>query len=190
MKINYNLLWTFAIRFIQNSRSRDQAAGVRWIEGVRAVTFGLLIGLVSTIGFASPQHAVKQSADREGQGWFTQDAQHKQDVQLRVDLFLSTTCPHCRAADRFFRQLETKKAWLAVHRYYINEDKVGLDRLNDLVIAQKIKITPFAVPAIFFCDARWLGFDSANKTGKEILNGLTYCHNQLIATGKLTPMTE
>ncbi|OGV51415.1 MAG: hypothetical protein A3F46_05880 [Legionellales bacterium RIFCSPHIGHO2_12_FULL_42_9] len=155
--------------------------------GIQFFLLTALIGFVCPLSFAN-QHQV--SLENNGnQVWFTQNSQHKHDVQLRVDLFLSTTCPHCRAANHFFHQLETKKPWLSVHRYYINKDKVALDRLNDLVIAQQIKINPFAVPAIFFCDARWLGFDNTHNIEKEILKELSYCHKQIVATGLLTPMT-
>lgn len=155
--------------------------------GIWFLLFGACICLVSSLSFANQQHIVKQSTDN--QAWFAQNLHHKQDVQLRVDLFLSTTCPHCLAADQFFHKLETKKTWLLVHRYYVNKDKIALDRLNDLVQSQQIKINPFAVPAIFFCNARWLGFDDAQSAGAEIVKGLNYCHKQISRTGKLTPMT-
>ena len=146
-----------------------------------------MLCLLSPLGVASHSHLAKQNV--ANQAWFTQDPYHKENIQLRVDLFLSSTCPHCLAANQFFHQLESKKKWLSVHRYYVNQDKAALDRFNDLIQAQQITINAFAVPAIFFCDSRWLGFDNENNSGHQLLKSLNYCHQQLVASGKLTPTT-
>ena len=155
--------------------------------GIRFLLLGALLAMTCSLGFANQGDVAPQNTDN--QAWLTQASHHKQDVQLRVDLFLSSTCPHCHAADKFFHHLEAKKPWISVHRYYINKDKTALDHLNQLVQAQKITINPFAVPAIFFCNSRWLGFDSAEGAGAELEKNLTYCRDQITKTGKLTPMT-
>ena len=113
----------------------------------------------------------------------------KQQNKLQVDLFLSTTCPHCFAANQFFYHLESKKPWLSVHRHFINKDKEALEQLNTLVKAQHISVNPFAVPAIFFCNTRWLGFDNEMVAGKAIEKGLNYCHTQVMKTGRLSAAT-
>lgn len=118
--------------------------------------------------------------------WFSQD-QNKQ-VKLRVDLFLSSLCPHCHKADEFFRTLESKKPWLEVHRYVINEDKAALEFLNQRL--QQQQVDSFAMPAIFFCDSRWVGFDDEGKTGRELLKALNYCHQQIVERGQLTALTR
>ena len=76
-----------------------------------------------------------------------------------------------------------------MHRYYINTDTQALERLNQLDAAQKITINPFAVPAIFFCNIRWLGFDSKANTGEVLLKKLQYCRHQISKTGQLSPTT-
>ena len=121
--------------------------------------------------------------------WYEQDAHDKQSIQLRVDLMLSSDCPHCRAADHFFRRFEKKNHWVSVHRYYINQDKSALDHFNHLLRAESIQMNMFGVPAVFFCNARWLGFDKAHHSAKGIVNALNYCHDQIIASGSLTQST-
>ncbi|WP_026069530.1 thioredoxin domain-containing protein [Legionella tunisiensis] len=78
--------------------------------------------------------------------WFSQN-QNKQ-VKLRVDLFLSSLCPHCKKADEFFRTLEAKTPWIEVHRYIVNEDKAALEFFNQRL--QQQHVDSFAMPAIFF----------------------------------------
>ena len=121
--------------------------------------------------------------------WVQHNPEDKQQIQIKVDLFLSTTCPHCLAANQFFHHLESKKPWLSVHRHFINKDKKALEQLNTLVQAQHISVNPFAVPAIFFCNTRWLGFDNEMVAGKAIEKGLNYCYTQVEKTGQLSAAT-
>lgn len=121
-------------------------------------------------------------ADSTSPAWFSVD-ENKQ-VKLRVDLFLSSTCSHCQKADKFFQDLESKKPWLDVHRYFINEDKSSLEAFNQYLL--KDNSDDFSVPAIFFCDTRWVGFP---EEGAPILKGMNYCLEQIKKTGKLTPVT-
>lgn len=108
-------------------------------------------------------------------------------VSINVDLFLSSTCPHCHKADAFFRDLEKKLPWLLVHRYVINQDKTGLQRFYEHL--QRQHSSNFSVPAIFFCDARWAGFADEQTTGKALLQALTYCHEKILDEGELSPAT-
>lgn len=118
--------------------------------------------------------------------WFDRD---NQQVTLKVDLFLSTTCPHCRKADEFFNSLGEEKSWLQIQRHYINEDKAALDAFSQFLNQGTKGIDDYAVPAIFFCDSRWTGFDDAKTTGKKIIRALTYCREQIEKDGELTPAT-
>lgn len=117
--------------------------------------------------------------------WYTQDTHKK--TMINVELFLSSTCPHCHKADDFFRSIEPQTPWLHVQRYLINEDKSALIHFNQLLNDQQLN--DFAVPSVFFCNSRWAGFSSAETTGKDLLHALNYCKKQIETNGKLTGST-
>ena len=118
--------------------------------------------------------------------WFSHEPD--QTVSLHVDMFLSSTCPHCQNANAFFRDLEQEMPWLHVSRYFINEDKQALIRFSQFLAAQQEN--DFAVPSIFFCNVRWVGFDSALNSGKDLVKGLKYCRQQITKQGQLTSATK
>lgn len=117
--------------------------------------------------------------------WYTQDANKK--VTLNVELFLSSSCPHCHKADEFFSSFTKTAPYLHVQRNIINEDKNALIRFNQLLSEQHMD--DFAVPSIYFCSSRWLGFASAETTGKDLLHAINYCKQQIENDGTLTPAT-
>ncbi len=47
----------------------------------------------------------------------------------------------------------------------------------------------FAVPSVFFCNSRWVGFVSEETTGKDLLKGLNYCKQEIEKKGTLTAET-
>ena len=136
---------------------------------------GLMFFLNILTAHANPQSVI----------WFNHDALEK--VTIHVDLFLSSTCPHCQKADAFFREIEPKKPWLVVHRHIINQDKVALQTFYTYL--QQQNSNNFSVPAIFFCDSRWAGFASKETTGKALLHALTYCRKKISEQGELSPVT-
>lgn len=117
--------------------------------------------------------------------WYTKDRNNK--VVVTIQLFLSSTCSHCQKADAFFHKIETTTPNLHVERYFINQDKDALIRFNQLLNEQQMN--DFAVPSIFFCNSRWVGFLSAEATGKDLLNAINYCKQQIEDNNKLTEVT-
>lgn len=117
--------------------------------------------------------------------WYEKDTDNK--IILNVELFLSSTCPHCHKADEFFKEIGTTTPWLHVNRYIIDKDKNALVRFNQLLNDQQIG--DFAVPSLFFCNSRWVGFASAETTGKDLLNALNYCRQKIEQKGELTSAT-
>jgi hypothetical protein len=115
--------------------------------------------------------------------WYTQEADKK--IVINVELFLSSTCTHCHKADAFFREIESSSPWLHVTRYTIDKDKSALERFNQLLNDQQM--SDFAVPSIFFCNSRWVGFATDETTGKDLLFALNYCKEQIERKGELTP---
>jgi hypothetical protein len=124
-------------------------------------------------------------ANEDLSSWYVQHADKK--VVLNVELYLSTQCSYCHKADEFFRGIEASSPWLHVQRYNINEDKNALIRFNQLLTEQKMN--DFAVPSVFFCGSRWVGFASAQTTGKDLLNNLNYCKNEIEKKGELSLVT-
>jgi glutaredoxin len=107
--------------------------------------------------------------------------------QIKVDLFLSSTCPHCHKADEFFKLLESQLSWIVVHRYIVDQDKSALDEFYKHL--QAVGSYNFAVPGIFFCNSRWTGFVDTNSSGKILYKALSYCHEQIKQQGELSTGT-
>ncbi|WP_133126938.1 hypothetical protein [Legionella nagasakiensis] len=108
-------------------------------------------------------------------------------IQIHVDLFLSSTCPHCHKADQFFSKMKKEKPWLIIHRYMINQDKGALKLFHECL--QQQNSNDFSVPAIFFCNSRWAGFADAETSGKTLMHALNYCRKQIREDGQLSSRT-
>jgi hypothetical protein len=106
-------------------------------------------------------------------------------VSISVDLFMSSTCSHCKKADLFFRELEGQNPWLSVKRYYIDKDTTALQLFYQRLREQNT--SNFSVPAMFFCGGYWTGFDDPITTGKSLVKALDYCYQQVAQQGVLTP---
>ncbi|WP_425169277.1 hypothetical protein [Legionella sp.] len=117
--------------------------------------------------------------------WYTMSADKK--VTLEIEMFLSSTCPHCHKAEAFFRDLAIQHPELHIKRNIINEDKNALLRFNELLSEQHMD--DFSVPSIYFCESRWIGFASAETTGKDLLHAINYCKQQIEINGTLTLAT-
>ncbi len=126
-------------------------------------------------------HAAPQSDE-----WFSHDASG--GVVLNVDLFISSTCPHCHKADDFFRDLSEKNLWIKTNRHVIDIEKPQLKLFYQKL--QAFHSNDFSVPAIMFCDSRWVGFLDSETTGKGLLRALTFCHHQVEKDGALTEVTR
>jgi len=108
-------------------------------------------------------------------------------VQVSVELFLSSTCPHCKKADVFFKRLEKSEPWIKVHRYFINQDKAALQLFYERLKQQKS--INFSVPSMFFCGSQWMGFSDEKTTEKPLLEGLRFCYQRVRQEGELSPNT-
>ena len=118
--------------------------------------------------------------------WYTKD--NVTGVHLNIDLFLSSTCPHCQQTEAFFSALQSQNPWLNVNRHFINEDKAMLKLFYSKL--KQFNSNDFSVPTIFFCDSRWLGFDTSETTGKGLIRALDYCHEKIEQEGKITQATR
>jgi hypothetical protein len=117
--------------------------------------------------------------------WYSKNPNNK--VILRAELFLSSTCDHCKKADAFFKGIENQHPEWQLKRYWIDQDKKALLRFNQLLTEQQMN--DFSVPSLFFCNSRWSGFISAETTGKDLVQALNYCTEQIEKKGRLTSTT-
>lgn len=145
---------------------------------MKALQLRLIIGLLFCLVASSWSGPVRV--------WFNWD-ENKQ-AKLDIYLFVSSTCPHCQKADKFFQALQTTYPSMIVHRYVINESKPALELFNEFQQEQKLK--DFIVPSIFFCNTRWQGFESIEKNGKQLMAALMYCQEQITKTGYLSSATH
>lgn len=141
---------------------------------MRALLKGFLFAVVMVLSIVAQAETM--------QNYWYSTTEGKQ-VKLRVDLYLSSTCPHCQKTDAFFKEQEGKLPWLEVHRNIINQDKTALDNFHHEL--QMFGDDNYAVPAIFFCKTHWIGFDTELTSGMALLRGLNYCHDQIMKTGSL-----
>ena len=148
---------------------------ITWSRYLKKLLFVVLFLLNTTLIHADGQSPV----------WFTHPMQ--EDVKITVDLFLSSTCSHCHKADVFFQKLEKKEPWLVVHRYLINQDKTALHLFYERL--QQQDSDNFSVPAVFFCNTRWAGFDNEANTGKALMHALNFCRQSILKKGELSPST-
>lgn len=116
--------------------------------------------------------------------WFTINGGQ---VILHVHLFTVSTCPYCQKAETFLNHLALNNSWLEIHHYVINTDKQALVTFSKFL--QEQKTNDFSVPAIFFCNARWVGFKDSEKSGAQLLAGLNYCREQISKAGQLSTAT-
>ena len=120
-------------------------------------------------------------ADTISSPWYTQTADKK--TVLNVALFLSSTCGHCHKADEFFQKIEPTHPWLHVTRYTVDKDKKALTQFNQFLMEQHM--SDFAVPSVFFCNSRWVGFATAETTGKNLLDGRYSCFGYTVGNADL-----
>jgi hypothetical protein len=115
------------------------------------------------------------------QGWADASA-------IQMDLFVSSTCPHCQKVEAFFAENATKMPWLHINKYVINQDKVALELFSQRLSG--FEHGTFMVPALFFCGSHWVAFDTATQSGKPLLQALQYCKNLSNADGSVSEITK
>ncbi|HAF87905.1 MAG: hypothetical protein CMF38_03595 [Legionellaceae bacterium] len=118
--------------------------------------------------------------------WF--QSHSNQPITLNAYLFMTSKCSYCKQADAFLENFAKTHAWLKVHRYVIDKQDVAMYRFHDFLQTQVDK-EDFAIPSIFFCQARWKGFNGMESV-YQLSNILRYCHQQLEKDNMLTAQTK
>lgn len=95
---------------------------------------------------------------------------------IEVELFITSTCPHCQKASDYLQTLQRQYPWIHLNTYVINENKAALKTFNQLLAKQKMD--DFTVPSLFFCNTRWVGFADEKVSRGSLLTALKYCQQQ------------
>lgn len=109
------------------------------------------------------------------------------EVNITVNMFMSSQCPHCHKASDFFADLEKKQPWLKINRHVINESNQSLKTFYEYL--QHFLSNDFAVPQFFFCDSRWVGFINDESTGVTLFEAMNFCRDSIKRQGNLTENT-
>ena len=108
-----------------------------------------------------------------------------ENTRVNLWFFWSETCPHCRKAKPFLRDLQRDLPWLHVRSGNITEPSaVEMYAL----MARLLNVNAGSVPAFFFCGDVLVGFGSNETTGVEIRRKLVACHNERIGRHDTKPL--
>jgi hypothetical protein len=92
-------------------------------------------------------------------------AEHSRS-ELVIEAFARKGCPHCSAAEAYLHALQRQRGELRVSHYDVVDDPAALDRLR--MLALQAGLAQAAVPALYVRGRLFVGFDSAETTGKSI----------------------
>jgi hypothetical protein len=93
---------------------------------------------------------------------------------VKVDAYLSSICTHCQHLQAVLNEYQSTHPWLIVNYRFIDTDKVALVEFSK-ALEKSGDPLGFSVPTLFFCDARWVGFDDAETLKAPLLNALQMC---------------
>jgi hypothetical protein len=104
----------------------------------------------------------------------------EEDGSLRVNLyvFLSETCPHCHRALHFLGALKEQLPWLNVRALEVSEPE---NAEFYATLAEQLGSDARYVPAFFYCNRSFQGYDDDATTGRFLRQSLEACHAALLA---------
>jgi glutaredoxin len=85
---------------------------------------------------------------------------------VRIDLFTREGCPHCDTARRFLAQLADRRPEIEIVEHDVIADSGALQRLKAL--AAEAQVEQPGVPAMYVSERLFVGFGSADTTGRDI----------------------
>lgn len=101
------------------------------------------------------------------------------DIKVNLYFIWSKTCPHCKAAHPFIDKLKEKYSWIDLKSYSVS-DSGTYEILKDL--ADKTGKGVNSVPFIANCGTSFVGWSTAEVTGKYLENQLRACYIKLGGT--------
>lgn len=129
----------------------------------------------------------KESAkNNESATQVTEAVERGEEIEVspvRVYFFASSTCPHCRAEQKFWNELTQELSFLEVERFEISSNSTDVVRRVFSTISKENN-TGGSIPLTVIGDEAVLGFDSAEKMGEEFKDmikecALNLCESQL-----------
>jgi glutaredoxin len=108
-----------------------------------------------------------------------------QDIQLDLEVFVRTGCPHCLAAKLFLKDLQRERPDLRLVIYDVGEDATALARLSTLAAQYGARVV--GVPAFHLRGELIIGYAGADTTGTSIK---AWLDRPISTPGKLMPDTD
>ncbi len=87
--------------------------------------------------------------------------------KLEIDFFYSGTCPHCKAEQGFLDLMQEKYPQIKINRY-LSSDTEHRKLMIDLLTKHEAERYVGLVPLTFVGEDFFLGFDTPERTGKQI----------------------
>jgi len=128
----------------------------------------LLLVVASTPAAADPAIGAAAGA---GPQWLLDDGAG--GTRVRIYVFWSTRCPHCRKALPFLAQLRADEPWIEVLDYELSQSRENVQRYVEM--AAGLGEDARSVPAFFVCGQMLTGFDNARGIGARILGAARFC---------------
>lgn len=113
-----------------------------------------------------------QGASAGGAEWLVDDGAG--GTRVRLYMFWSSRCPHCRAALPFIARLRAEQPWIEVLDFEISADRDNVMRYVDM--AAGLGEQAGAVPAFFVCGQMVTGYDNPEGIGKRLIEMARFCH--------------
>ena len=119
-------------------------------------------------------------------------AQEQSVYPVRLFMFHSETCPHCKEELKFLETLKSKYPNLEVREYEVTQDFKNQNLYKKAVEHYNLS---GGVPTNIIGDKIIIGFDSADKIGKDIEKNIQDCSTQICSSWMdglvgLAPITE
>jgi hypothetical protein len=102
--------------------------------------------------------------------WLVQDGAGA--VRVRLYVFWSKNCPHCREAQPFLARLRAEESWIEVLDYEIG-DRANVARFVEM--ARGLGEDARSVPAFFACGRMLTGYDDESGIGAQVLGLARFC---------------
>ena len=81
---------------------------------------------------------------------------------VEVDIYVSSSCPHCQAAYHYFKEYQKTHPDIQFHFRWIDTSRTALRQFKKQL--DTLHSIDFGVPSFFFCHTRWKGFSPTIKT--------------------------
>lgn len=115
--------------------------------------------------------AYPASADTDLPPWYGTAEDGASVVHLYF--FWHGQCPHCRDAKPFLNSLAEQFPWLKLHSHALHApEPVRLYQRMAAAMGEEAR----SVPAFFFCDRLFIGYDNAQGVGAMLRDALLTCH--------------